>query len=150
MQLRSPSRAKRPLENFECFGLINHIIQASFNTCRGISTHAACHVVVLTCDTHHTCGPSNTDHCTERTEICTGKERPHQNDVREIGTCRTRPGHQAGTHTITVSGALPAKCAPDAHEGRRLEARGFDSPSVPQLAAPMIAASAVVVAVVVG
>ena len=46
---------------------------------------------------------------------------------------------------------LMAKCAPDAREGMRVEARGFEAPSVPSArAAPPPAASAVVfVAVVV-
>ena len=82
-------------------------------------------------------------------QICTGKERPRQNDARKNGTCQTRPGRQASTRKITVSGALMANVRlmlvrlwESRHKGSRRQA-------YPQPAAQPPAASAVVVVAVV-
>ena len=39
----------------------------------------------------------------QRAQVCTGKERPRQNDARKNGTCQTRPGRLPRKRTLTVS-----------------------------------------------
>ena len=86
------------------------MIQAAFNT---QEDHETCRIPQYP---HMADGPTRQHDGVQSAElrawICTEKKRTCKNDARNNGTCRMRPGRQAGTRKITVSkegdGALMA------------------------------------------
>ena len=62
-------------------------VNAAFNTHASVATYRSTHMTHQAGMTRWT-ESERTEQCAQ---VCTGKERPRQNDARKNGTCQTRP-----------------------------------------------------------